>query len=148
LARRSFEELNLNQINQLEDWTMEMQDCICSCCPAGKTPKKFLVTGVSGVSNSFCQSCEGFNQDWVLFHIHGCTWNTCNFGPCTAGPTMALTCDGETWVLGMGPLLSSAAYTLPASEFNCLGANTMQLVDEGDDCVGWPETLTVTAMQG
>ena len=127
---------------------MEMQDCICSCCPTGKTPKKFLVTGLSGVSNNFCSNCATFNRDWTLFHVAACEWNTCDQGPCSPGFTMALACDGALWTLQMNALISSASYTLAASEFNCLGANTMQLQATGNDCQGWPSTLTVTGMQG
>lgn len=127
---------------------MEIQDCICSCCPPGKTPKRFRVSGLSGIENSYCQGCEVFNREWILFHRHGCSWNTCDQGPCTPGATMWLSCGGDTWILSMNALRSSAAYTLPASEFNCLGANTMQLAGEGEDCVGWPQTLTLTGMQG
>jgi hypothetical protein len=109
---------------------------------------RYAVT-FSGVSNGNCTDCSFVDSTWHLGYLGACNWVATAYAPCnhaTTGLTLAyIPCDNVFQLTyGNSPGIAGlAVYEIPASQWNCLGQNTLTLVSTKPDCSNWPSSVTV-----
>lgn len=125
-------------------------DQVPNCCGCDLSPFEwtFSLSGIGGTH--LCGfdfvSCTNVDGDYTLTYIGGasCQW-TATGGTSSCGQVTAdLVCDATYWYVEfqLGAVVV-ATYRLLRSSWNCLAANTLDLM-AGSSCTGWPSTLTIT----
>lgn len=119
------------------------------CCGCDVSPRvwSFTVAGVvNGPGPPPC-ACAGFNANWTVEYVGGCTWQTLtSAGVCTPGPPWSLNCDGVNWLLSTSAFGGTATYASPVASWKCFGPNTFtRLTDHDPSCISFPGSIVLTA---
>ena len=111
----------------------------CSFCPSGAAAQ-FQFT-LSGISNSLCAVCAGFNATWTVTYSSGCNWTGGPVPVCApAGSSIVLTITSSTVSLLCGPFMWSAS----SSGWNCLSPITLSTGLSIPACHGGPLSVVVS----
>lgn len=128
------------------------------CCDCPVAPAEWNMT-VAGITNGVCPGgCENANGTFKLAYVGvvggECRWeaviNDFNcFGAAGLDGKWRLTCTGVFgtgyWHLLLMPALGDASIWRKArADWNCLGANTLDLVTDEPECANEPATITIT----
>lgn len=124
-------------------------DCPANCCGCEEVPEQytFTVAGVASGDDTCGADCDGLNGDWTLTLTGECSWDSGDSGLCSAvEPTWHLFCT-ETHFELVQPCAAGSTtnvWNKAIEDWDCLGANTLDL-DATNCCAsGLPSTITIT----
>lgn len=140
----------------------------CSACPDGAPVEwEFTLSGVTaGSCVTFGSTCTQHNTTFILSENDstpcGCSGSTCcwkftgPFACCTLG------CAGCHWSMDLNTPqavgsvnyyivqffdtsqdVSPIRYGIPVDDFDCLGPNILEYIDDGNTGCNWPATATL-----
>ena len=123
---------------------------ICCGCSTG-TARRWLLQ-VTGISNGTCTACNQYNGTFILFELilNSCFWvsNLPDAGgisnPCRG--TFAAWQLSCTHIIANGVAGTAIATYSLAGTWQCRAQNTFVLVDQDDQCIGFPTQLTINPL--
>lgn len=122
----------------------------CCGCDVSPVQWSFSMAGVGAGAAGSC--CSGYNGHWILTYTGTvavpCAWTVVGHaGVCTPGSPYTLTCDATNGVWRLttsSPAGGAAKWEISVASWDCLGPNTLTLVDPAEACIGWPDSVTIT----